>query len=64
MIIKIRGVTYPSVHDAAKALGVKVHSIYAAASDGTLDRVGVGRGAHWADKRLTGEVESDNLKQS
>lgn len=36
----IRGVTYPSRWQAAKALGVRPQNVYTAARDGWLDRIG------------------------
>lgn len=41
--IKIRGVTYPDVASAAKALGVHPNTVRTAARKGTLHRVGTGR---------------------
>jgi len=42
MLIKIRGVTYPSVKAAAKAEGVSKYSIYSALNRGVMDSVGLG----------------------
>ena len=39
----IRGVVYRSYYQAAKALGVTPQAISAAARDGRLDEVGLGR---------------------
>lgn len=36
----IRGVTYPSRWQAAKALGISPQNVYLAAKDGWLDRIG------------------------
>ena len=43
MQVTIRGVTYPSVPEAAKALGVTRHAVYNARVEGRLDTVGLGR---------------------
>ena len=42
MLIRIRGVTYPSVKAAAEALGVTVYAIYSALTRGNIDTVGLG----------------------
>lgn len=41
MRIKIRDTVYETVHEAAKAFGVKPTAIYVAASRGKLDRIGL-----------------------
>lgn len=43
MLIKIRGVTYPSAKAAAEALGVKVSAVYSALNRGNIDTVGEGK---------------------
>lgn len=43
MLIKIRGVTYPSVKAAAEAMGVKRDAIYSALARGSIDTVGLGK---------------------
>ena len=40
LIIRIHGVTYPSARSAARALGVKPHTILRALDKGTLDTLG------------------------
>lgn len=40
LIIRIHGVTYPSARSAARALGVKPHTILRALDKGTLDMIG------------------------
>jgi hypothetical protein len=49
--VTIRGVTYPSRADAAKALGIHPNNISASAKKGTLDLVGLGRGVNWKGAR-------------
>lgn len=44
MTIKIRGKLYPNAKVAAKAVGVKVCTIYSALHRGTLETVGLGTG--------------------
>lgn len=44
MSIEIRGVVYPSAKHAAKALGVRPITVYAALNRGRLDTVGIGQG--------------------
>lgn len=41
--ITVRGVTYPTVQDAARALGVTPNTVYAAMHNGTLDDCGLGK---------------------
>jgi len=43
MLIKIRGVTYPSVRAAAKAHNVTMDAIYSALNRGNMDAVGTGK---------------------
>jgi hypothetical protein len=43
MIIKIRGVTYPSVRAAAEAQNVQPNAIYSALNRGNVDMIGMGR---------------------
>ena len=43
MLIKIRGVTYPSVKAAAASIGVSADSIYSALDRGNMDTVGLGK---------------------
>ena len=43
MLIKVRGVTYPSVKAAAEALEVKTDAIYSALNRGNMDTVGMGK---------------------
>ena len=42
MLIKVRGVTYNSVREAADALGVSFHSVYSALDRGGLEKLGLG----------------------
>lgn len=42
--VTIRGVQYESQTAAARALGVSQHTVWIALENGTLDRVGLGRG--------------------
>ena len=43
MLIKIRGVTYPSVKAAAEAHDVRIDAIYSALNRGKIDAVGTGK---------------------
>lgn len=43
MLIKIRGVTYPSVKAAAEANDVRIDAIYSALNRGRIDEVGTGK---------------------
>lgn len=43
MLVRIRGVTYPSVKVAAEALGVTINAIYSALNRGNIDTVGLGK---------------------
>jgi hypothetical protein len=43
MLIKVRGVTYGSVKEAAEALGVNFHSVYSALNRGGLEKLGLGK---------------------
>lgn len=43
MLVRIRGVTYPSVKAASEALGVTVGAIYSALNRGNIDTVGLGK---------------------
>lgn len=43
MLIKVRGVTYSSVKEAAEALNVSFHSVYSALDRGGLDKLGLGK---------------------
>lgn len=42
MRVTVRGVTYPSAHEAAAAHGVAVATVYCAISRGRIDRLGLG----------------------
>jgi biotin operon repressor len=42
IVTDIRGVSYPSQADAARALGLNSRTVWKAANLGTLDRVGTG----------------------
>lgn len=43
MLIKVRGVTYPSVKAAAEALGVKTSAVYSALNRGNIETLGLGK---------------------
>ena len=43
MKVKVRGVTYESVKEAAKALGVTVAGVYTALDRGRIDKLGLGK---------------------
>jgi len=42
MLIKVRGITYPSVKVAAEALGLSAHGVYSALQRGDMDKLGLG----------------------
>jgi DNA-directed RNA polymerase specialized sigma24 family protein len=42
MLIKVRGITYPSVKAASEALGVSIEAVYSALSRGSMDKLGLG----------------------
>ena len=46
MSVIIRGTVYSSADEAAKALGVKRNTVYAAIFKGRVDNVGIGTGKH------------------
>lgn len=43
MLIKVRGVVYPSVKAAAEALGITANAVYSALGRGNMDTVGTGK---------------------
>lgn len=43
MLIKVRGVVYPSVKAAAAALGITANAVYSALGRGNMDTVGTGQ---------------------
>jgi len=46
MRVCVRGITYDSVPEASRALGVSEKTVYSALSTGTEDTLGIGRGRH------------------
>lgn len=57
MPVVIRGTHYPTVTDAALALGVKKATIYSALSRGRIDFVGIGRGQRPKENRISGRAK-------
>lgn len=48
--VTVRGKTYATVKDAAKALKVKPNTVYSALHHGRIDMVGMGKGNHKAHR--------------
>lgn len=46
MVVSVRGTVYANAHEAAKALGVALITVYTAVINGRTDQLGLGRGAH------------------
>jgi hypothetical protein len=42
MLIKVRGITYPSTRAASRALGVSIDAVYSALARGSMDKLGLG----------------------
>lgn len=50
MTVSVRGTVYRNAHEAAKALGVALITVYAAVTNGRADKIGLGRGSHSKEK--------------
>lgn len=55
MRVEVRGVTYNSADEAAKALGVARVTVYSALSKGKQDTLGLGRGNRKEESRKSGK---------
>lgn len=56
MRVRIRGVTYESVKEAANAHGVTIDNVYLAIRNGRTDNIGVGRGNHKNHKNIAASI--------